>query len=67
MKAMFLITVAAIAIANAFTPTSALARGSAASQDRKECENRCGLFSPQTAACYKKCDTKVDSKDKTTK
>jgi hypothetical protein len=56
MNAKLLATLTAVAITSAFTPTSAFSRGSEAAQAREECENRCGLYSPQTAACYKKCE-----------
>jgi hypothetical protein len=69
MKATFLKIATALAIASALTPTAALSRGSDAAQARKECEVKCTANSPpgaaptpQAQACFKKCDTKPDSK-----
>jgi hypothetical protein len=69
MKAHFLKIAMALAIASALTPTAAFSRGSAAAQDRKACEVKCNANSApgaaptaQTQACFKKCDTKPDSK-----
>ena len=66
MKAKFLVIVTAIATVSAFAPTSAFSRGSAASQEKRECESKCNVTgappTPQIQACYKKCDTKSDSK-----
>jgi hypothetical protein len=62
-KAKFLATATAILIASGFVPTSAFSRGSAAAQERQACNSKCGalsapgsLPSPQTLACFKKCD-----------
>jgi hypothetical protein len=68
MKAEFLAFVVAAAIVSALASTSAYSKGSAADIARKECETKCSansspgaLPSPQTQACFNKCD-KTDTK-----
>jgi hypothetical protein len=65
MKSKLISSVTAAVLVSAFIPTPSWA--SSAGQERKECERKCGDYTTQTLACYKKCDTKPDSKDKTTK